>query len=89
MNILHNGKINGHFISLHENGQKSIECNYCNGKLYGRYIKWHNNGNKEIECNYVDDELYGSAKWYHSGVKYDSGLICAKEKINIQCQSLI
>jgi len=61
------GKIDGPWVTWHQNGQKLVEANYKNGKQNGLETAWHENGQKASESNWKDGEVVkGSAKFWNS-----------------------
>lgn len=58
----------GEAVGFHENGQKSIQCEYAEGKLHGEYFEWYDNGQLKTQCNYSDGSLLDSLiQYYQSG----------------------
>ena len=61
------GKIDGLWVTWHQNGQKLVEANYKNGKQNGLETAWHENGQKASESNWKDGKvLEGSRKYWNN-----------------------
>ena len=61
------GKIDGLWVTWHQNGQKLVEANYKNGKQNGLETAWHENGQKASESNWKDGKVVeGSRKYWNN-----------------------
>ena len=61
------GKIDGLWVTWHQNGQKLVEGNFKDGKQNGLETAWHENGQKASESNWKDGKvLEGSRKYWNN-----------------------
>ena len=64
------GKRQGKYISMYDNGKKRFEFSYKDDKLEGAYREWHANGQKFRECIYKNGKLEGAyLEWHDNGQK--------------------
>ena len=64
------GKIEGTFMSWHDNGQKDLEETFKDGKRIGKSISWHKNGKKRREATFKDGKPTGvKTEWHDTGKK--------------------
>ena len=54
---IRNGKIEGVFVTYHENGQLKSKGNYTDGKREGEWVTYHENGQFWHEGIYKNDRL--------------------------------
>ena len=68
------GKIDGLWVTWHQNGQKFVQSNYRNGKQNGLESGWHKNGQKSQESSWKEGKVVeGSRKyWNNKGKPVDS-----------------
>ena len=66
------GKIDGPWVTWHQNGQKLVEANYKNGKQNGLETAWHENGQKMTEGNFKNGKRISVKYWNSKGEPVDS-----------------
>ena len=63
-----NGKKEGVYKSMYENGNIEIKCNYKNGKKEGVWEKWFKNGTLKYQGGYKNGQKEGTLKsWFSNG----------------------
>ena len=66
-----NGKIEGQYISWHDNGKVFIRTNYKNGEWDGLYEIYKYNGDKVQDCQNKNGKMHGLRNMYRDGKLYD------------------
>ena len=59
------GKIDGPWVTWHQNGQKEDEGIFKDGKADGLMTSWYKNGQKEVEGTFKDGKPEGLMTWLH------------------------
>lgn len=68
------GKKDGPWVVLGEDGQKIMEHHYKDGKKHGSWKNWGEDGKMSSEYHYKDGQRDGSwTEWYDNGQKCEEG----------------